>query len=161
MWNLHLTTTGRVIPSDAEDMLKPCVSISALRQWRGLDDDTPDSSSAAVVDYNDNYNCRDGENHNDIEGEGHGRIVVGLSRISRIYLGERLLCDAASSYDLCPPRGFLSYVTLGSRCTLRSVPISVLASHAECGSYNDHHHHPAGVQDKDDALLLMGEGYEP
>ena len=94
MWNLHLTTTGRVIPSDAEDMLEPCVSISALQRWRGLDD-TPDcsSSSAAAVDYDD---------YNNIEGEGHGRIVVGLSRRSRVYLGERLLCDAASSYDLCP-----------------------------------------------------------
>ena len=99
------TTAGRVIPSDAEDMLEPCVSISALRRWRGLDD-TPDSSSssAAAVDYNhdDNHNDTEGD-HNDIEGEGHGKIVVGLSRRSRIYLGERLLCDAASSYDLCPP----------------------------------------------------------
>ena len=108
-------------------------------------------ASAAAVDYDD---------YNNIEGEGHGRIVVGLSRRSRrsrIYLGERLLCDAASSYDLCPPRGFLSYVTLGSRCTLRSVPISILAAHAGCG-YNDRH--PAN-EDEDDALLLMGEGYKP
>ena len=82
---------------------------------------------------------------------------MGLSRRSRIYLGKRLLCDAASSYDLCPPRGFLSYVTLGSRCTLRSVPISVLAAHAGCG-YDDRH--PAN-EDEDNALLLMGEGYEP
>ena len=101
-------------------MLEPCVSISTLRRWRGLNDDTPDSSSAAAaavdynhdaaaVDYNhdDYHNDTEGD-HNDIEGEGHGRIVVGLSRRSRIYLDEGLLCDAASSYDLCPPRGFLS-----------------------------------------------------
>ena len=79
------TTAGRVIPSDAEDMLEPCVSITALWRWRGLDD-TPDSSSAAAVDsHND-----DDHDHNNREGEGHGRIVVGLSRRSRIYLVERL-----------------------------------------------------------------------
>ena len=65
------TTAERVIPSDAEDMLEPCVSISALRRWRGLDD-TPDSpsSAAAVVDYDDYPNDNDYDNR---EGEGHGR----------------------------------------------------------------------------------------
>ena len=55
------------------------------------------------------------------------------------------------------PRGFLSYVTPGSRCRLQSIPLSVLAAHAGCG-YN---RRPAGVEDEDDALLLMGDGYEP
>ena len=65
-------TAGRVVPSDAEDMLEPCVSISALRRWRGLEENPDSSSAAAVVNYDDYHNDTEGD-HNDIEGEGHGR----------------------------------------------------------------------------------------
>ena len=124
MWNLHLTTTGGVVPSDAEDMLEPCVSISALQGWRGLDD-TPDSSSssAAAVDYDD-YNGRRRRARSNRNGpiETIARIPGRTSALRRGIL-------LRSMY----PRGFLSYVTPGSRCRLQSIPLSVLAAHAGCG----------------------------
>jgi IkappaB kinase complex, IKAP component len=54
------------------------------------------------------------------------KLVIGLSSRFRLYLGERQLCNASSSFFLSPHHGFLGYVTLGSRCQLRFLPLKVL-----------------------------------
>jgi len=54
------------------------------------------------------------------------KLIIGLSSRFRLYLGERQLCNASSSFFLSPSHGFLGYVTLGSRCQLRFLPLKVL-----------------------------------
>ena len=54
-------------------------------------------------------------------------LVVGLSSRLRLYCHDRLLCDAASSFQISTGHSFLVYATAaGSRCTLRFLPLGEL-----------------------------------
>mmetsp|Transcript_23669 Transcript_23669/g.27368 ORF Transcript_23669/g.27368 Transcript_23669/m.27368 type:complete len:1514 (+) Transcript_23669:153-4694(+) len=75
-------------------------------------------------------------------------LVIGLSSRSRLYCGERQLCDASSSFCLSPATGFVSYVTLGSRSQLRYVPLNVLMDFDP-------------LMGSDVNVEILGEGYEP
>lgn len=108
---------GTLAPSDAAPTLEPCPRIAALR---GDDDD---------------------------DGGGSSRLVVGLSSRSRLYHSDRVLSSSASSFVLSPRHGFLSYATLGSRCLLKSLPLSELRNFD-----------PLGGSDENASLL---DGYEP
>lgn len=75
------------------------------------------------------------------------RLIVGMSDRSRLYFGERQLCDAVSSFILSPSHGFLSYVALGSRSILRFLPLSVMQEYDP-------------LMGSEDNLDIFSEGYE-
>ena len=112
---------GTLVPSDAEPMLEPCPWIA------GLHSTTASGISSESIEK---------------------RVVVGMSRRSRLYFGERILSDACSSFILTPTHRFLSYATLGSRSQLRFIPLSALAEYDP-------------LMGSEENLLALGEGYEP
>ena len=110
---------GSIVPSHAEPLLEPCPWIAGL--------------------------------HSAESTAGHAcnkRIVVGMSRRSRLYFGERILSDACSSFIMTPTHQFLSYATLGSRSQLRFIPLSALAEYDP-------------LMGSEENAVLLGEGYEP
>ena len=116
-----LVSPGTLLPSDAEPMLEPCPWIAGLHSA---------SASGAARESTEK------------------RIVVGMSRRSRLYFGERILSDACSSFLLSPTHRFLSYATLGSRSQLRNIPLSALAEYDP-------------LMGSEENLVALGEGYEP
>lgn len=77
-----------------------------------------------------------------------GRMIVGMSDRSRLYFGERQLCDAVSSFQIAPNHGFLTYVTLGSRSQLRFLPLQALKEYDP-------------LMGSEDYVSLFNDGYEP
>jgi elongator complex protein 1 len=75
------------------------------------------------------------------------KLIVGMSDRSRLYFGERQLCDAVSSFVLSPAHGFLSYVTLGSRSILRFLPLLVMKDYDP-------------LMGSEENLDVFSEGYE-
>jgi elongator complex protein 1 len=118
--SLDRASTGTLLPSDAEPMLEPCPWIAGLH-----------SATASGA-----------------RESTEKRIVVGMSRRSRLYFGERILSDACSSFLLSPTHRFLSYATLGSRSQLRNIPLSALAEYDP-------------LMGSEENLVALGEGYEP
>lgn len=74
-------------------------------------------------------------------------LIVGMSDRSRLYFGERQLCDAVSSYVISPTHGFLLYVALGSRSILRFIPLKVMQEYDP-------------LMGSEDNLETFTEGYE-
>jgi len=116
-----LAPPGALIPSSAEPMLEPCPWIAGLR-----------SATASGVSSDSRKKL----------------VIVGMSRRSRLYFGERILSDACSSFLLSPTHRFLSYATLGSRSQLRFIPLSALAEYDS-------------LMGSEENLLALGEDYEP
>ena len=82
-------------------------------------------------------------------GSGHERrIIIGRSSRSRLYLGERILSDASSSFAISQAHQFLGYATLGSRSQLRFIPLSALAKYDP-------------LMGSEENVDILGEGYEP
>ena len=74
-------------------------------------------------------------------------LVVGLSSRLRLYCHDRLLCDAASSFQISISHNFVAYTTAGgSQCVLRFLPLGEL-----------HDFDPLMGSDENHLL----EGYEP
>ena len=117
--SLETSAPGRIVPSLAESMLEPCPWIAGLHSAESVSDPL-----------------------------GDRRVIVGMSRRSRLYFGERILSDACSSFVLSPTHQFLSYATLGSRSQLRFIPLSVLAEYDP-------------LMGSEDNVLALGDGYEP
>mmetsp|Transcript_8246 Transcript_8246/g.24364 ORF Transcript_8246/g.24364 Transcript_8246/m.24364 type:complete len:1393 (-) Transcript_8246:1544-5722(-) len=88
----------RVMASELEPMLELCPWISAIK------DVTP-YSDPSHSDYN------------------RSRFVFGLSSKSRLYFNDVMLADSASSFFLSLNHEFLCYVTTGSRCQSRFLPL--------------------------------------
>ena len=92
---------GSLLPSDAAPLLEPCPWISALKEVGNLEDDG--------------------------EPPQHSRLVMGISARSRLYCHDMLLSDAVSSFFVSMAHGFLCYVTAGSRCQIRFLPLLELS----------------------------------
>eukprot|EP00536_Pseudo-nitzschia_multiseries_P004484 jgi/Psemu1/253661/estExt_Genewise1Plus.C_740091 len=88
----------RVMPSELEPMLELCPWISAIK-------DVAPYSDPSHSDYN------------------RSRFVFGLSSKSRLYFNDVMLADSASSFILSLNHEFLCYVTTGSRCQTRFLPL--------------------------------------
>ena len=110
-----------LIPSVLEPFLEPCPYVSILEK-----NQTTDSSQ-------------------DAKGKP---VLIGLSRRSRLYFGEHLICNGASSFILSQSHGFLVYITLGSRSQLRFIGARFFM---DWDPY-------AG---SDENVALVEEGYEP
>jgi elongator complex protein 1 len=95
---------GTLTPSQAEPLLEPCPWIVAIRDISSID-----------------------SSHQDVGSPQQARLVVGLSRRSRLYCRDFLLTDSASSFFLSMDHQFLCYATAGSRCQLRFLPFSELS----------------------------------
>lgn len=118
---------GNIHPSLMDPMLEPCPWISAI--YRPI----PNTISAE----------ESMEDHHDQQ-----RLVMGLSERSRLYCGERLLSNACSSFVIAIKHGFVCHVTLGSRCQMLFVPLTVLATFDP-------------LMGSDDNMELLAKGYEP
>jgi len=127
--------SGQVMPSSAEPLLEPCPWIYALHY---IQDSTMDKEYA--------HDHRHDHPSEEVSSSNSRSLVVGLSSRSRLYCGERLLSNAASTFILSPAHRFLSYVTLGSRSQLRFIPLNNLAEFDP-------------LLGSDENLVL--EGYEP
>ena len=75
------------------------------------------------------------------------RMIIGMTRRCRLYCQDTMLADSVSSYHLSLRNKYLVYVTAGSRCVLRFVPLTELCSFDPLLGFDDN------------SVLL--EGYEP
>jgi len=87
-----------ILPSDVEPLLELCPWIRAIK------DSTPYGDSSHLDYY-------------------RSRLVFGLSSRSRLYFNDVMLADSASSFILSLDHEFLCYVTAGSRCQVRFLPL--------------------------------------
>ena len=86
-----------ILPSEVEPLLELCPWIRAIK------DSAPYSDTS----------------HSSI-------LVFGLSSRSRLYFNDVMLAESASSFVLSLDHEFLSYVTSGSRCQVRFLPLKEL-----------------------------------
>jgi elongator complex protein 1 len=95
------SSSGTLLPSEAEPLLEPCQWIAGLK----------DTSTMTT------------ENGSHIQRQ---RLVVGLTARSRLYCHDLLLCDSASSFVLTTEHQFLCYASAGSQCQIRFIPLADL-----------------------------------
>lgn len=122
---MEYTASSGLIPSDLEPMLEPCPWIEVLdvKDITHVSDNTLESGKP---------------------------IVVGMSRRSRLYFGEHLISNGASSFLMSKSHQFLCYVTLGSRSQLRFIAVSFMIEWD-----------PLAGSDENQNIALIQEGYEP
>ena len=94
----------RVLPSEAEPLMEVCPWMSAIKDDNSYSDDSSPSDYSAP------------------------RLVFGLSSKSRLYLNDIMLSESASSFFLSLNHEFLCYVTTGSRCQTRFLPLKEVHS---------------------------------
>ncbi|OEU20470.1 IKI3-domain-containing protein, partial [Fragilariopsis cylindrus CCMP1102] len=86
-----------ILPSEVEPLLELCPWIKAIKDSAPYSDTSHSS-----------------------------RLVFGLSSRSRLYFNDVMLTESASSFVLSLDHEFLSYVTSGSRCQVRFLPLKEL-----------------------------------
>lgn len=92
----------KIIPSEAEPLMEVCPWIRAIKDVNPYSDDSSDYTRP--------------------------RLVFGLSSKSRLYLSDVMLAESASSFFLSLNHEFLCYVTTGSRCQTRFLPLKEIHS---------------------------------
>lgn len=98
LFEYERSETSSILPSEAEPLMEVCPWMSAIKD---------------VAPYSDS-------SHSDFTGT---RLVFGLSSKSRLYQNDMMLADSASSFFLSLNHEFLCYVTTGSRCQTRFLPL--------------------------------------
>jgi len=92
----------KLLPSEAEPLMEVCPWIGAIKDVSPYSDNDSDYTRP--------------------------RLVFGLSSKSRLYLNDVMLAESASSFFLSLEHEFLCYVTTGSRCQTRFLPLKEIHS---------------------------------